>query len=379
MPRRPARSSPLRWLLTLLAGALVAGCGGDDASPDALEAGDTSLAEVRSDVDVGGHDAPPDALAYPLDDVLRVNHLQARGTHNSYHVRPGWQNVVADWDYTMAPLDVQLAEQGVRHLELDLHWKASGTFGVYHLPALDPSSTCETLDLCLGLVRAWSDLTPTHHLVSIMLEPKDDADADELKLDTHYGDLEAVLLATLGREKLLTPDDVRGDHATLREALEADGWPTLGATRGRVMVVLNDEGTARDVYLAGDPTLAGRVLFVRGGLGEPYGAFLEYGDPVRDEAQIVAGVQAGYLVRTAAVGAAESADEATLLREAALRSGAHWIASDVPAPVEGREVWLEIPGGTPSRCNPLTAPAACTSEDIEAPATPGTVRRTSGG
>jgi len=363
MPRPPARSS-LAWIsLALLVAGVAAGCGGDDADHDAIAPGDGTPAEVESDVADAGHDAAPDATPYPLDDTLRVNHLQARGTHNSYHVRPDKPQVIADWDYTMAPLDVQLGEQGVRHLELDVHWRPEGGFGVYHVP-FDPGTTCETLDGCLGLVRAWSDAHPAHHVISIMLEPKDDYDPE--KLEGHYGDLESVVLSSLGRDKLLTPDDVRGGHATLREALEAQGWPTLGATRGRVMVVLNDEGATRDTYLAGDTTLAGRVLFVRGGLGEPYGAFLEYGNPVNDEATIAAGVQAGYLVRTSAVGANEAADEAAAALQAALRSGAQWIASDFAAPVEGHEVWLEIPGGTPSRCNPLVAPAGCTSRDLEA-------------
>ena len=342
------------------AGSGTDGTGGDAAT----EVGTIDVGDVDSEASLDTAYGP----AYPLDDTLRVNQLQARGTHNSYHVRPDFQSVAPEWDYTLAPLDVQLGAEGVRHLELDLHWLATGGFGVYHLPALDMGSTCGTLDACLALVRTWSAENPGHHLVSIMLEPKDDVDT--AKITDHFADLEAALVAGLGRDRLLTPDDVRGTHASLREALEADGWPTLGATRGRVMIVLNDEGAARDAYLAGDPSLAGRVLFVRGGMGQPYGAFLEYGSPVAHEAEIAAGVQAGYLVRTTAVSAGDDDDEARPELEAALRSGAHWIASDFPAPVEGHGTWLEIPGGTPSRCNPLTAAEGCTSADIEAPVTP---------
>ncbi len=360
-------SSQSQRLLAVLLCATAAACSGPDATHDADGTPDAPPSELRGEVDAitpdAAHDALPDAAAYPLDDTLRVNHLQARGTHNSYHVRPNKPQVPPDWDYTMAPLDVQFGEQGVRHVELDLHWLAEGGFGVYHVAPLDQGSTCGTLDACLGLVRAWSDANPAHHLISIMLEPKDDFETR--KLDEHYDELEAVIVATLGREKLLTPDDVRGGHATLREALEADGWPTLGATRGRVMIVLNDEGHAREVYLAGDPTLAGRLLFARGGQGEPFGAFLEYGNPVGDEAQIVAAVEAGYLVRTSAVGAADPGDEAAEAVAAALRSGAHWIASDFPAPAAGHDVWLDLPGGTPSLCNPQSAPAGCTASDIE--------------
>ena len=30
----------------------------------------------------------PATFEYPLDDTLRVHHIQAVGTHNSYHVQP---------------------------------------------------------------------------------------------------------------------------------------------------------------------------------------------------------------------------------------------------------------------------------------------------
>ncbi|HIA03837.1 MAG TPA: hypothetical protein EYN66_18350, partial [Myxococcales bacterium] len=51
---------------------------------------------------------------YPLDELLHVNHLQALGTHNSYHLAPEGAKFGGEWDYTNAPLDVQLSEQGVR-------------------------------------------------------------------------------------------------------------------------------------------------------------------------------------------------------------------------------------------------------------------------
>ena len=34
---------------------------------------------------------------------------------------------------------------------------------------------------------------------------------------------------------VLTPDDVRGHHATLPEAITQDGWPTLDSARGQVI------------------------------------------------------------------------------------------------------------------------------------------------
>ena len=53
--------------------------------------------------------------------------------------------------------------------------------------------------------------------------------------------------------------------------------------------------------------------------------------------------------------------------EKALEVGAHLISTDFPAPVEELDYWVEFPDGTPSRCNPLTAPRFCTPLAIEHP------------
>ena len=50
--------------------------------------------------------------SYPLDDVLRFNHGQVLGTHNSYHLMPE-QQTVPDWEYEHPPLDVQLGQCSV--------------------------------------------------------------------------------------------------------------------------------------------------------------------------------------------------------------------------------------------------------------------------
>ena len=73
----------------------------------------------------------------------------------------------------------------------------------------------------------------------------------------------------------------------------------------------------------------------------------------------------GYIVRTRAdSGGAEPDNNDTARFEAALAAGAHTISTDY-GPVEGMDYWIEIPNGTPSRCNPLVAPEWCSSEAIE--------------
>ena len=70
--------------------------------------------------DVGMHAGADAQLAdpgfepdYPMDDTLRMNHLQGLGTHNSYHLQPDVD--ILPWRYSHLPLDEQLGEQGVRN------------------------------------------------------------------------------------------------------------------------------------------------------------------------------------------------------------------------------------------------------------------------
>ncbi|MBK6534836.1 MAG: hypothetical protein IPF99_36450 [Deltaproteobacteria bacterium] len=133
----------------------------------------------------------------PMDDALRMNHLQAKGTHNSYHLRPAI--VGPDWDYSQAPLDEQLQSQGVRALELDIRWDARcGRFRVFHLPILDPRSTCDLFTDCLGVVRRWSDAHPSHHPLFLQIEPKDawDAPTTEQRMTAMETEILSVFLAS---------------------------------------------------------------------------------------------------------------------------------------------------------------------------------------
>ena len=89
-------------------------------------------------------------------------------------------------------------------------------------------------------------------------------------------------------------------------------------------------------------------------------------DPLGDGEEITRLVSDGYIVRSRADSGGEEADNNdTARRDAALSVGAHSISTDYPAQVEGMDYWVEIPEGTPSRCNPISAPDWCTSSDLE--------------
>jgi hypothetical protein len=311
---------------------------------------------------------PPDAgktFDYPLDDTMRFHHLQALSTHNSYHVESEG-STLPDWDYTHAPLAEQLELQGVRHFELDVRLDADlGAFTVYHLPVVDEQTTCFLFADCLSAIRTWSDAHPAHQPLTVQLELKDPIPGD---VETYFDALHREIAAAWPSERIVTPDVVMGEHASLGDAVRIDGWPTLGALRGKVMFTLDDAGDFRAAYTYGLTSLAGRTLFAHAAPSDPFAAIAVLNEPFESDA-IALAVGANMLVRTRAdADGVEALAGDTTRRDAALASGAHFVSTDHPVAMENGYV-VEIPGGTPSRCNPVTTPhPGIPSEAIEDPA-----------
>jgi hypothetical protein len=347
--------------------------------------------------------------AYPRDGELRLNHIQVVGSHNSYHIRPqgrvGRAFPIEAWQYDHLPLDQQFTSQGVRQIELDIFADPAGGlyatpaaavrlnepfdvpalqtpgFKTLHIQDLDYQSTCWTFVECLVTVRDWSDANPGHAPLAILVEVKDEEVPITLPgLDfvvpiqvgpEELDALDAEILSVFPEEQIITPDEVRGERETLAEAIEHDGWPTLGDSRGRVIFLLDNGGGIKADYVAGHPSLRGRVLFTSSGPGEAEAAFLKLNDSFGDFDQIQEAVAAGYIVRTRADGdTVEARTNDTRRRDAAIASGAQFVSSDYPAPDPdfGTGYFVQIPGGMPAACNPISAPTDCDALDIENPA-----------
>lgn len=305
----------------------------------------------------------PAGSGHPLDDVLRFDHLQAKGTHNSYHVQT---TAVDAWSYTHVPLDQQLGAQGVRQFELDVSWDdATGAHSVEHVAELDAGTTCATFVDCVGVLEAWSAAHPAHHPILVLVETKD-AWFPETGA-AHLDALDAELLSVWSEARLVRPADLLEDGAPdLQTALQERGWPVLGTSRGRALFVLHDDGERREAYVA---DLASRPMFpdAMGDPALPYAAVHTMNDPADPAIADVVGL--GHLVRTRCDSdTVQARENDPTMRDLALASGAQFVSTDFPAPVEGTDYRVEIPDGTPSRCNPLTAPAVCTSLAIEDPA-----------
>ena len=263
-------------------------------------------------------------------------------------------------NYTFPPLGAQLGA-GVRGLELDIYndpqgglyaqplalqFAAAGQFDeknmrepgfkILHSPDFDVLTNVPTLRLALHELRVWSDANPGHSPILVQLELKTesfsaasppDFDAAALK------NLESEIRAEMPVEKTLTPNEVRGDYATLREAVTTRGWPSLGQMRGKFIFALDNEDNLRDRYLALSPQrdLRNRLCFVSVAPTHAAAAWMKRNDPVANFDEIRALVNAGFVVRTRADENLKETAQHDLSRfEKAVQSGAQWISTDAP-------------------------------------------------
>jgi hypothetical protein len=342
---------------------------------------------------------------------LRMTDLTAVGTHNSYKLAVPPAEMAAmvaargqpvlGLDYAHRPLAEQL-DAGARQLEIDvvadpqggryakpLTALGGGTvlapdvvaalakpgFKVLHMPDVDFRSSCPTFVACLGQVKAWSKAHPDHAPILILLNAKEGqaslpGGVTPLAFDEKTFDaLDAEIRSVFAQAELVTPDQVRGKHPTLREAVLADGWPSLSASRGKVFFALDENPAKVALYRGARRSLEGRVMFVNTDETSPAAAYLTLNDPVAQKDRIVAAVKAGFMVRTRADADtwAARANDVTQ-RSAALTSGAQYVSTDYiwadPRFAGGYAVRLT--GGDVAVCNPVRAAGKCDGLALEA-------------
>jgi hypothetical protein len=342
------------------------------------------------------------------DGDLKINQIQIIGTHNSYHagIAPNetqlWQAKYAEafkgLDYQHVPLPLQF-DAGVRQIELDIYADTKGGlyahpsgpkmvaaahlppdpdfdpngvmnkpgFKVMHVQDVDYRSTCQPFTACLEQVRQWSHAHPDHIPIFILVETKQGAPSGNLHLTTPepftsatFDALDAEIRSVFPPDEMITPDDVRGHYDTLNQAVLAGNWPTLASARGKV-VFLMDQRPVGPVYLAGHPSLRGRVIFTNSEPGQPDAAFLERNDGPADDISSLVGK--GYLIRARTDGdTKEARTNDTSVRDAMMASGAQILSTDYPINEPAR--WtghyvVTLPGNAVARCNTVNAPTDC--------------------
>ncbi|MDT0345831.1 phosphatidylinositol-specific phospholipase C1-like protein [Streptomyces litchfieldiae] len=345
---------------------------------------------------------------------VRMNEIQAIGTHNSYHRELSFAEKAAQsatdanfWnlEYSHASLPAQFETQRVRGIELDVFADPEGGlygrplvrtdaglgpltdpelqepgFKVLHWADHDYGTSCASLRLCLTQVEEWSDAHPDHAPIPVLLELKTTDPAREARGGAVGPDWTPALLDALDAEirsivpesGMVTPDDVRRPGLTLEESVLRHGWPSLGDSRGRLIFLMDNQDPAlQAAYRTGRPSLEGRVLFTNSRPGRADAAFVGWNDPTgENEAVIRSMVERGYYVRTRSdVPFTEASSGTTERLRAALDSGAQIISTDFPvtglAGRYGSDYTAELPGDTAVRCNPVNAPRSCRSSRLE--------------
>lgn len=194
--------------------------------------------------------------AIPAD--LRLNQIQIKGTHNSYHQQPliAWH---ASHKYTHLPLTEQLEKRGIRAFELDVHRPTSGAdLQVYHIAAVDSKTSCSKFKDCLRELKNWSDQHPQHVTIFVWIEIKDGTGGPKF---ADFNRVDEEIREVLG-DRLITPDDLQRRHETLQTAIQMDGWPTVEESRGKFIFMLDQDDRTPTVYLKNN-SLEGRVMLPR--------------------------------------------------------------------------------------------------------------------
>jgi Phosphoinositide phospholipase C, Ca2+-dependent len=211
---------------------------------------------------------------------LKINQIQVLGSHNSYKqaIEPALMQLLMatdssrfiPLDYQHIPLGQQL-ELGMRKLEIDVVNDPQGGrfakplgiellkqkgmtalpfdeeekmnapgFKVLHVQDLDFRSHCLTLTDCLQEIKNWSDAHQKHLPIAISFNAKTDridrpGFARPLPFTAAaFDSLDAAIISVFPKERIITPDVVRGNFATLEEAVKGQNWPAIDEARGKV-------------------------------------------------------------------------------------------------------------------------------------------------
>ncbi|MEX2590491.1 MAG: Ca2+-dependent phosphoinositide-specific phospholipase C [Chitinophagales bacterium] len=355
-------------------------------------------------------------------DTVKINEIQILASHNSYRLRtyePIFNQLVQfsflpsdldpnDWDYTHPSFDIQFGHN-VRSLEIDIFNDPNGGhfydrhgltlvnepvesgiaelntpgYKVLHVPDLDYRTHYHTFIQALEALKSWSDQNPNHVPIFIYVEGKSEAVGDVVSLSGYKKaipydaaaadalDNEVKTVFGAGLEKVITPDDIRGDFSSLNEAALAKNWPILKEARGKFMFIISGSELINH-YVSGHPNLEGRSMFVFGDPGETYTACLLRNSPQGNESTIAGFVNDGYIVRTRADNGIESAkgNDDYSKSTAAFASGAQIVSTDYYRPdprSDTSSVWtdfqVQLPNNGIARFNPVNASGLLESEE----------------
>jgi hypothetical protein len=311
------------------------------------------------------------ASAADFDESMPLDQYQWIGSHNSYKralpdtayqfLRLQSIHKANQLNYSHLSLDEQLS-LGLRQLEIDVVNDPNGNqyqhvelasrfnedwlsvhdaaqlakpgFKVMHVPHVDVMTHCITLKACLKELTVWSDSHPEHFPIVIMMNAKE-TQPDFLKSkkptpfdEAAFASLDEAIQNSL-QDRLVSPDDIRGNAHSLQRVITNKGWPSVNDLRGKFIFLFDGNDSQRERYTQGQNNLKGRAMFASFEPGHPSAAIMIRNNPIEQQQDIRQLVESGYLVRTRAdANLSASHEQKALQRDAAFRSGAQMISTD---------------------------------------------------
>ncbi|MDC8830808.1 Ca2+-dependent phosphoinositide-specific phospholipase C [Alteromonas gilva] len=311
-------------------------------------------------------------LLIPLTSVAaNLDQYQIIGSHNSYkralppellqYLQTHHSDMAKQLNYSHPTLSEQLAS-GLRQLEIDVvndpdgqqydkpHMEAqlnakwltdaeraalaAPGFKVLHIPHVDVLSHCIDFGECLSRLSRWSDAHPAHFPILIMLNAKESQPDFVTALPPQpfsghsYDALDTVIREVM-QGKLVTPDDIRGEHHTLNEAVRQTGWPAIDTLRGKFIFLFDANPQQRRLYARHHPSLQGRAMFASFTPDSDEAAIMIRNDPLSQQSEIRELVLSGFLVRTRAdADLSATPTQMNQRMQAAFNSGAQFISTD---------------------------------------------------
>lgn len=319
-----------------------------------------------------------------VPDSLRLNEIQVLGSHNSYRIKPDEDILEVletlagalpnafnpqELDYTHVTLTEQFEKYGIRQIELDLYQDPNGGLfynrlgyqfvgkstksnelkltepglKVMHIPDIDFNTHYLTFIESLQAVKEFSNKFPNHLPITIMLEMKSETVADYVPnsgfaealpwTESSFDEMEEEILSVFSSDDIIKPDDIRQNALTLKDGLMANGWPTVGDSRGKVMFVFTNFTSQNNIYKQGAPSLENKLCFTNANPNDDDAAFLMYNDVFLSFDEIQAKVSDGFLIRTRAdAGTYEARNADYKTWNKAKASGAQFISTDYYIP-----------------------------------------------
>lgn len=313
-----------------------------------------------------------------FEDSLPLNEIRVLASHNSYKVAPsvrtmkfinrfksilGEENQPFQLAYSHVPIREQLEVYHLRGLELDVYNDPQGGrffkhklnffipkqrikeevfeelkkpgFKIIHIPDIDYQTNYLTLSAALEELNQWSVLHPSHAPIFVNIELKGSALGDEAGILRLMGFKKAIAfdnnaLVSMDRlfqqtlKTLYTPAEFLNQEPTLQDRIIHQGWPSIGAVRGRVFIIVQGSGVQHYPEFGS--------AFIYGSPENPNVVFMLCDDPFSHEA-LIQQQRKTHIIRTRTdAGTIEARANDYDRLDKALSSGAQILSTDYYKP-----------------------------------------------